>query len=334
MSPYSAVNLLKTPGNPDYDSDGRETPRRSKLMRTPQYFSPGKRLFTDDSSPNKKELVEISSQLKSRLSSAFGTLQQKEKAGSAISPVKLDFSSGSYIASKNSPTRMTSGSPPPPDRTSSAALNSTNLNLQTLQASPRIETGPKSRKASFDHSSLLFADSKQHQTQPPHSIHHSMAMPSPDEESSAHNALMVALSRVKERRRSHNNEHRRPSFSSGFADSFHVSPHKQQPLGSLPLKLPPINARLSIKPEESSEQEAIYSLMSLSSPQSNKHDFSSLQTAASMQATSHVDGSKESSRSSSVVMPVLPPVSGLIRKYDDDETDVEENSASDDDETS
>lgn len=297
MSPYSANNLLKTPGNgAEVGEDDDDTPRRAKLMRTPQYFSPGKRLFTEDSSPNKKELGEISSQLKSRLSLAFGSLQQREKAGSGvgIAPVKLDFAGGPFLPGKQeSPTRM--------------AMGRTNLNLQTLQASPQIET--RSRHASFDlrHSPILGGDALQFLSFEHQQV---VSIPSPDEESSAHNALMVALSRAKERRKSHTNEHRRPSFGL-----------------RLPLKLPPISVGALLDANGTSEQEAVYSLMSLSSPQANKHDFSALQSAAQM----HVDTSKELSRSSSVAMPVLPPVAGLTRNPDDDETDVEVDTASEDD---
>ncbi|KAM9920119.1 hypothetical protein OXX80_012515 [Metschnikowia pulcherrima] len=301
VSPYSAHNLLKTPGFAD--DDGETTPRRTKLMKTPQYFSPGKRLFADDTSPSKKELGEISSQLKSRLSSAFGSLQ-KDKTGSGISPVKLDFTSGPYLASKESPTRM---APVPAER---ANLARTNINLQMLQASPRIDTRPAS------------SDQDMHSFGEP-SYSHQIAMPSPDEESSAQNALMMALSRAKERRKSHTGDHRRGSFGSAFTDQY--SQNRQQ---ANSLKLPPISIRSPPKSEGASEQDAVYSLMSLASPQSNKHDFGSFH-AAPIQASA-AESSRGSSRASSVAMPVLPPVAGLIRRVDDDETDVEDATGSDD----
>ncbi|QEL57985.1 hypothetical protein CJJ09_000015 [Candidozyma auris] len=95
-------SILKTPKNSGYDSDERDTPRKSKLVRTPQFFSPGKRLFTDENSPNKQELAEISSQLKSRLSSALGKVKGQDKDKSQIAPVKLDFSDQSFTPPQDS----------------------------------------------------------------------------------------------------------------------------------------------------------------------------------------------------------------------------------------
>ncbi|OBA21129.1 hypothetical protein METBIDRAFT_175701 [Metschnikowia bicuspidata var. bicuspidata NRRL YB-4993] len=317
-SPYSAASLLKTPGNPDSDSDGRDTPRQAKLMKTPQYFSPGRRLFAEDHSPNKKELGEISSQLKSRLSLAFGSLQQKEKAGSGISPVKLDFANGPYASSHDSPTRMADAFLPPA-RPAAAALNRTNINLQTLQASPRIGTADLASQRSH-----VPGDD----TQPRHPV----SMPSPDEESSAHNALMVALSRAKERRKSQNSEFRRPSFGLGLADQRRALHHMPHAPGPLPPKLPPISVISPPRSDGASEQEAVYSLMSLSSPQANKQDLHALQAAAQMQAHSRAEGSEGLSRSSSVA--VSAPPSLAVRNYDDDETDVEDGDGSDSDMTS
>ncbi|KAF8003596.1 hypothetical protein HF325_001044 [Metschnikowia pulcherrima] len=152
---------------------------------------------------------------------------------------------------------------------------------------------------------------------------HQIAMPSPDEESSAQNALMMALSRAKERRKSHTGDHRRGSFGLAFTDQY--SQNRQQ---ANSLKLPPISIRSPPKSEGASEQDAVYSLMSLASPQLNKHDFGSFH-AAPIQALA-AESSRGLSRASSVAMPVLPPVAGLIRRVDDDETDVEDATGSDD----
>lgn len=301
MSPYSAANLLKTPKNGDYDSEEGDTPRRSKLLKTPQYFSSGKRLFTDDPSPSKKELGEISSQLKSRLSLAFGSLQQREKSG--VSPVKLDFAEISHTLTRESPTRALFSRSPP---ASAPVQSRANVNLQTLQASPTITSNRRgSAEMTLHRSPIITSDT-------------AFSLPLPDEELSAHNALLAAFSRAKDRRKSHSSEKRRPSLAHALGDTFYTGP-KPAALGALPmaLKLPPINVRLPEAPANS-EQEAIYSLMSLSSPQASK-----------MGAIPPVEASNALSRSSSVAMPVLPPISGLMRRVDDDETDVEDATASD-----
>lgn len=293
LSPYSSNNVLKTPRNSGYDSDDKETPRKSKLMRTPQFFSPGRRLFADDASPNKKELGEISSQLKSRLSLALGALQLKERAG--VAPVKLDFSDTLHTSTRQSPPRK--ARPVSASLVPSPSMHRANVNLQTLQQSPLQPRSAPARQGELRlrQSPVLLSERG------------SVGVPSPDEESSAHNALLAAFSRVRERRRSNADEQRRSSIVPALHEPAHM-------------KLPPINIPLAAKPNAESEQEAVYSLMSLASPQLRKKTNGGPPNAL-----------PALSRLSSVAVPTLPPILGLIRKLDDDETDVEEMTASDDD---
>lgn len=299
-------SMLKTPRASGYDSDDQNENR--KVPKTPQFFSPAKKLFNDDDQA--PELAEISLQLRSRLSSAMGKLQQTKMSPKKAELTDLSFASTKKVKvnghqSQSSPT-LSSSSPTRssiPESTSQPA----NLNLQTLQHSPTLRT-----RSSFSHSPQL--------KQSPQFADHERVInvPSPDEEASAHNALMAAISR--QRRKS------RTSFSS--ADHRRLSSILEVPPG---LKLPPINMALKEK-KPINEQDAVYSLMSLLSPQSMKFGHS--------RSHSLNNNSPPSSRLSSVVSPqvstVLPPISGLIKtasagyNNDNDATDIENDSTDED----
>lgn len=304
-SPYLVHNLLKTPRNSGYDSDDKDTPHRNKLMRTPQFFSPGRRLFAEDQSPNKQELLEISSQLKSKLSLALGKIKGTERL--SVAPVKLDFTELSFTSAIESSPKKLQGHPSsslPP----SSSLLRTNINLQTLQQLPSV---PRRHLKSQNSGEDLLNQS------------HAMAndrisMPSPDEESSAQNALLAAFSRLRNRRHSGNSERRssvvllvRETQSASTTHSGH--PH---------IKLPPLNVALTNNQGDDGEQEAIYSLMSLSSPHSVKKP-NEAESGIRSRLHSQNDTSPVSSRSTSVVVQ-LPPISGIIKKVDNDETDLED----------
>lgn len=280
-SPYSS-GVLKTPRNSGYDSDDKETPRR-KLLRTPQFFSPGRRLFAEEHSPNKEELAEISLQLKSRLSLALGRI----KGDKPVAPVKLDFSES-----------FTQTLPPPKKIISLLPPLRTNVNLQTLQQLPAPNRSPKLSPDRLMRSPI--ADSGDR-----------INIPLPDEELSAHNALLAAFSRLRAKPRSlSTNERRRLSAVQALENHPFSGP-------PAPLKLPPIN--VAFDKNKDSEQDAVYSLMSLSSPQLVK-----MVTRTHSRLQSQNNNSPTSLRSSSIAHTVLPPISGLIRKVDNDETDVDE----------
>lgn len=327
LSP-AAGSMLKTPRPSGDDSDDQHELR--KAPKIPQFFLPAKKLFDDDSAP---ELAEISLQLRSRLSSAMDKLQQDKHTrqlptkaavgdlGFLPSPSKKlrpdrSSSQGAGQPSDNSP--RLSGSP-----TRLAKLEPVqpaNLNLQTLQHSP-VPHGA----ASFSHSPQLGL-----RLLPQFSEERPIRVPSPDEEASAHHALMAAISRQRRKSRTSfsSSEKRRPSMT-------------DTPLG---LKLPPINMPLKQDKKPTNEQDAVYSLMSLLSPQASK--FAPSRT----HSRSHsMNASNSSSRSSSVVSPqhghapvhqlqtvqttVLPPISGLIKTAgynDNDATDIENDSTDED----
>lgn len=345
LSPYSSGSLLKTPRHSGYESDENKHDARLRLLKTPQYFSPGKKLFSDDTSPNKDDLSEISSQLKNRLSSALGKMQQQQQLH--LSPGKLDFTELSFSSSKSPTKKLKSSlhSTPREKVSPSASVQKANINLQTLQLSPLpAYSPPASSSAQFEPRVNPGSPNRDLRTSPilTRNPQHSLGqnervidMPSPNEESSAHNALMAALSR--QRRKS------RGSFSSNKRQSL----HELDELTTKPpsLKLPPINVALSGKEKDErpahTEQDAVLSLMSLSSPQARKFSHSRTQSLNT--------NSAGSSRSSSVVLtspqptqsqphPTLPPISGLINlsqfghktNADNDETDVEDDATDDD----
>lgn len=306
QSPYSSNALLKTPRNSGYDSDDRDTPRRSKVLRTPQFFSPGRRLFADDQGQNKQELQEISTQLKSKLSLALGKLKGQEKTTAA--PVQLNFAELSFTSTQESPTkkhRQTHESMLP-----SSSLQRTNLNLQTLQLTP-----------AFSHPESPPSTGEGRLYQPPKLTETTggrISIPSPDEESSAHNALLAAFSRLRRKSgsRSSMSEDRRQSI----IQALNELPRRQKLHEAPPMKqtaLPPLNVALDNNQNGDSEQDAVYSLMSLSSPQSVK------QMSGNHSRLHSQNNNSPTSSTSSLALPVLPPISGLISKIDHDETDVE-----------
>lgn len=347
-SPYSS---LKTPRHTGYDSD--DSNERIKFQKTPQYLSPGKKLFNDDSN-NKEGLSEISLQLKSKLSSAADKLHQQQRQQEKV-PAKIDFNELSFSPATSPTKKQKSNQEKQWNPTSSG--QTANLNLQTLQQSPVPASSPSFLLTPlFQQSRGL----KQSPTLPNDHQSHTIHIPSiDDEESSAHNALMAALTRQRRKSRtSFSSSQRRPSSTPTLYDSQpsnlaqpllasgslqHIathgqsSHHSQQP----PLKLPPINSN---NPKDSdkpvNEQDAVLSLMSLSSPQSVKFSHSRTQSLN--------NNSPGSSRSSSVAInspghqstnTKLPPISGLInpatsrdakKNYDNDETDVEDDATDDD----
>lgn len=306
------------------------------MLRTPQFFSPGKRLFTDENSPNKEELAGISSQLKNRLSSALGKIKGHQDKNH-ISPVKLDFSDQSFTSTKDVPFRPMKhpGSPPHPASANSTtstpsqpgrdanilpALSQSsraNLNLQTLQQSPAPRLNRNSGHSDHWHSSFLEANRNGQATD-------RIDIPSPDDESSAHQALLAAFSRLRHRRHSSTGERRRSSIMLGMHDHSPLLQSAALPASAQSngtkrtFKLPPINVNQDKTPSADSEQDAVLSLMSLSSPQklvgSRGHSRQSSQNENSNLPSSSLSNNNT----------VLPPISGLIRNVDNDETDVED----------
>lgn len=322
-------SVLKTPRNGGYDSDERDTPRRLKLLRTPQFFSPGRRLFADEGSPNKEELAEISSQLKSRLSSALEKVKGHDPKGQ-IAPVKLDFSDQSFTTTRESPTKVLKTSSPRAVLGSFLPLmQRANLNLQTLQASPV----PLSRG---------FHEERLHQPADVKKAHDRVSIPTPEEDSNAQTALLAAFSRQREKRRSSSYANERRRSIIGQMLNGHGTNPDGSPLKGLGLsgghekeyshpKLPPINVAFNSKhsPPQDSEQDAVYSLMSLSLPQKM------VDSRGHSRQQSQNTNSTHSLRSSSVVNTVLPPISGIMKSVDNDETDIEETTMSEgDDDTS
>lgn len=298
QSPYNAMNLLKTPRHLSYDEEGA-----IKSQKTPQYFSPGKRLFTEEVA-SKEELSEISIQLKSKLSNALGKIQQSKSSVSS-SMILNDLSM------QSTPTYQRA-----------------NFNLQTLQQSP-ISTQPLIVEPSpLPVSPTLLSNS------PPLE----RTIIGANEETSAHNALMAALSRQQKRRsRSSFSSPTKPLVPTSMSTTASVSASTPVP------KLAPINMSVNteVKPlaKADTEQDAVLSLMSLSSPQSVKFTHSRTHSL-------NTNGSPVSSRASSVASPsgpsgpiLLPPISGIMgannnfnlsNNKDDDETDVENDETDDD----
>lgn len=205
-------------------------------------------------------------------------------------------------------------------------------------------------------------------------------MPSPEEEPSAHHALLAALSRQRRKSRTSfsNTSKKRssliisdqPDFVSSFkphplpvASSTHSSQTQPHHPHSESLKLPPLNIALSSKDEElpfttsklktvqnkNNEQDAVLSLMSLSSPQAIKYSHSRTHSRDNSQNTNSPNSSGTSlSILASPInshqlptqlptqVPILPPISGLIKKrqkkvdnlfeIDNDATDIDDDS--------
>lgn len=297
-SPHSAYNLLKTPGNADDDIDEKNTPWRSKLMKTPQYFSVGKRLFDEDASPSRKDLGEISSQLKNKLSLAFDTLQQKSKCDN--SPVRMEHE---HLAS------------PKDSFTKNHELHgsASNINLFTLEQLPRRSSPPTSTGAVLSELQNLPI---------PKSDYSSFDIPSPDEESSAQSALLAAFVRAKERRLSHSGNRRRSSVGHALSEGLlPLPPGRHSHVYRNPHKLAPLQTTPAKERSGKSEQDAIYSLMSLSNAQKSSSE--------SPQGLAFHGTLASLLRSSSIAMHSIPPISTLVNR-DDDVTDIEDATASED----
>lgn len=348
LSPYSSASLLKTPRHSGYDSDENKQDGRLRLLKTPQYFSPGKKLFSEDTSPSRDDFSEISSQLKNRLSSALGKLQQQQLQLQTL-PGKMDFTELSFTSTKSPTKKLKSSlhSTPREKFSPSASVQKANINLQTLQLSPLPAYSPPAlSSAQFEPRVNPGSPNRNLRTSPvltrdlqgsPGQKERVIDMPSPNEESSAHNALMAALSR--QRRKS------RGSFSSNKPKTVHeVEEAGPQPPS---LKLPPINVALATKDQEErpahNEQDAVLSLMSLSSPQARKFSHSrthSLNTnsAGSSRSSSVALTSPQPTQAQNASHPTLPPISGLINlslfgpktDTDNDETDVDDDATDDD----
>lgn len=305
MSP----GLLSTPRNSGYDSaDDKESSHKLRMSRNPLFFSPKAARIGDDNAPLKEDLNHISSQLKDKLSLALGSVQRKERH--SVSPSRLNFTDHWQSNPLESPTRSkTSFAQSPPRH-----LQAASINLQTLQQSPCVF----SNSPRHSHSSSFGLQ------QPANfSCEQPLKLPSPDE-TSAHSALLEAFSRSKKRQQSDANEHQNPFgiTTPNLTGALHVLPFEvpETKPKLAPFTLPSISVAAPLKPKDDSEQDAVLSLMSLASPQGLKK---SLSHSFNMQA------GEPGASSAAGVMPVLPPILNLIRKMDDDETDVEEASSLD-----
>lgn len=353
QSPYGS-NLLKTPRHTDYDSDENTSSNRFKVQKTPQFFSPGKKLFDDNSSPSKENLSEISLQLKNKLSSALGKLQLQKQSHEDTNN-KLNFTELSFTTINESPSKKLKSSLTDNKWSPSLSVQKANLNLQTLQQSPIPKNSPTfSQFTKFD-----TVDLKQ---SPIDDESRFVNIPSPDEESSAHNALLAALSRQRRKSRSYSNSSspNRPKVINNEASIYsNVSPSIGANASSFnhhPVKLPSLNMALKARSEldesdsspknnnGNNEQDAVLSLMSLSSPQSVKFTHSRNQSLNNNSPPSYASSINQSPQNQhGQPLPVLPPISGLIhsvptglaigtgdRVDDNDATDIEEEDTDDD----
>ena len=336
QSPYTTPNLLKTPRRSSgYDSDENESNVKYKLQKTPQYFSPGKRLFADDNDNNSKKdnLNEITSQLKGKLTNALDKVQKQKQNNNSN---KFNFTELSFNSDR-SPTRKTKSSLQR-DLSEDDSIRRANLNLQTLTNSNNEFSSPSQKPSTMTSFSNLqnsptINDNKL-------SKDRLINLPSPDEESSAHNALMATLSRQKA---SPIKKQRRPLSLDSSAAKYKLPPINMA-LGNNAKSTPNTNPNTTNGPKDkNNEEDAVFSLMSLSSPQSVKFGHSRTQ--------SYNNNSPISSRSSSVVLPNpnsnpsnqptnLPPISGIMNQRhlispqqnhqnDNDATDVEDDDTDD-----
>lgn len=293
QSPYHS-NLLKTPRNSGYESDENE--QNLKVQKTPMFFSPGKKLFDNEAKEkDREELKEITHQLKGKLSHAIDKLQKQQRFNKGS--YKLNFTELNF-SSESSPTKkLKSSLQKDLSKPEIEGLNKANFNLQNLTNESNDLSQDLSASSSLKTSP--FIQEKRDRI---------INIPSPDEESSAHNALMATLSRQQ------HTSNRTKSKSK-----------KLRPLSlDASYKLPPLNVAVSenangfkfgtgsetkpIKKEQHNEQDAVFSLMSLSSPQSNKFAHSRTQSLN--------NNSPKSSRSSSVVLPLpSPQFQGHTRTY-------------------
>lgn len=149
--PRNSHSVLKTPrylsprylgANTSDDEDSTTANgspiHRQKLQKTPQFFLSAKTLFQEGSGSN-DDLAEISSQLKNRLSSAFGKLKEDPHSpGAKLSFTELSFDTA-HSPTRSARSRRRSSAHSRADATPwtpSHSLQTLNLNLQTLQQSP------------------------------------------------------------------------------------------------------------------------------------------------------------------------------------------------------
>lgn len=311
---------------PKYYHDDNNSDDKLKKLKTPQYFQTAKNLqFNQDDDID--NLSEISQKLKTKLSSALNNLPEKNSHDSN----KFIFSDLTF---NQSPTKSSSSSTFPSLWNNNKSLQPANLNLQTLQKSPIInqsinsnllnpfENNPQPSKISKIPSSRSMpsnlADHRQR-----------IDIPTPKDDHSAHDALLAAISRQQKIRKPTNTfSHKRTSLG-----DFHKRTPSQDykpRTSSVDLKinrfsLPPLNVTLN--DDKNNEQDAVLSLMSLSSPQAIKFNHS-----------------RNSSYNDSPSKPTLPPISGIINQIerdhdqddndkdndDDDATDIDIDVSSDD----
>lgn len=333
-SPYST---LKTPRHSGYDSD-------DSVKGTSRFFSPAKKLFSEEPA-NKGELSEISVQLKNKLSSALGKLRQQKEEEPV--PSKVDFTDLTFNTN-SSPTKK---SRPSSEILSGPGTNlQANLNLQTLQRSPGPAASPSFRNSGV----FSQSPSKQHSPFFGHDSVESFKMAPLDiEESSAHNALVAALSRQRRKSRSSFSNSRRPSLPSLVSqDSQQVLHKRQTPTNSQhgsPDRGHQVPQRRSLPPmpqdihKPGNEQEAVLSLMSLSSAQSvkpshSRHHSNELHSPLSPNSPTASTLTGPQKKAALKNTPIVPPISGLMnasksqtnKSYDNEETDIEEGSTEED----
>ncbi|CAH6720539.1 hypothetical protein CLIB1444_04S02366 [[Candida] jaroonii] len=283
QSPYG---LLKTPKLDSDDEDigasgGSKRSSRYKFPRTPNYFSPGKKLFDDEKEKEKdkerEDINNITLQLKGKLTNALEKLNQKD-----IKKSKFEFTELTFNIS---PTRKKDHDNPQ----FNDYLKKANLNLQNM--------------TNFDNQSSILNKSVELQSSPVIKEERDIEIPL---ENSAHNALKATINR-----------------KSQHEDQIK---HQVQQMSNKPpstpkkINLPPIN------PKKNNEQDAAYSLMSLSSPQQIKFSHSRNQSLSSPQSNNGLvnDSVTLPPLSPTKQLVSLPPISGLIKN--DDETDIEEDS--------
>ncbi|RLV90893.1 hypothetical protein JA1_004231 [Spathaspora sp. JA1] len=366
-SPYSAANALKTPRRSGYDSDDEDSKNRKlKLQKTPQFFGTAKKLFENEdnsSSPKREDLIEISSQLKIKLSSALGKLQRDDQTthSNAHPSSKISFTELSFDPATSPTKKQTVNTRSSPG----SSFQRANLNLQTLQNSPIAKSQEKFGAISDSNSPLKQSPRFNHEH--PQIVE----MPSPDEELSAQRALLAALSR--QRRRSITStatppttaSRRKPSLGGGVTEDTPSFTPSHRRTTSSDVKLPPLNVALQnhddFQPtsfkfgttdEKTNEQDAVLSLMSLASPQSIKFPHSRTQSLTNN--NTNAVSSPISSRSSSVhirspsygqqpIPPPLPPFTRITatrekkpaketKNEDSDATDVEYGDVTEDEE--
>ncbi|CUM64613.1 uncharacterized protein PRCAT00002221001 [Priceomyces carsonii] len=331
QSPYTTSSLLKTPRHLGYESDENEG-YKLKLQKTPQYFSPGKKLFNEESK-EAGDLGEISTQLKNNLSSALGKLQRKNEQRGKFKFTELTFDSDV------SPKKKLKN-----DSSDLSPSKRTNLNLQTLQQSP-IPKGSSSSPTVNHHPT--FGDSESQS--PARFLNENESLinvPSPNDndDSSAHNALMAALSRQRRKSRSSMSSPTRPRLINATNHEFNNNNNSRN--ANEKMKLPPLNMALGSNTDliahddnannegkdENNEKDAVLSLMSLSSPQSVSFSHSRTHSRTHSRNQSLNLGSPSKSATALGPSPTgsqLPPISGLINKNygneaDNDATDIDD----------